>query len=72
MITVFPGNYFSSGSPSMSITSEMADSGACFFDPLPRCDFGFRFFFSFGFAAASRLAWQSVQVQVRGWTESDL
>jgi hypothetical protein len=42
--------------PSMSITSSIADSATCFFDPLPRCDFGFLFFFTFGRAASSRRA----------------
>jgi len=49
----------------------MADSATSFFEPLPRCDFGFRFFFAFGFAAASRFAWQLAHVQVGGCLASD-
>jgi hypothetical protein len=38
------------------MTSLIAESETCVFEPLPRCDFGFLFFFTFGRAASSRRA----------------
>ncbi len=67
-----PGNYLSSESPSISITSDIADSTTCFFEVLPRCDFGFRFFLSFGVAAEMRFAWHAVHVQLGGCLRSVL
>ena len=55
-----------SPNPSMSITSLIAESATCFFDPLPRCDFGFRFFFTFGRAASRRRACHVAHVHVFG------
>jgi hypothetical protein len=64
--------YSSSGNPSISITSDMAASATRFFEPLPRCDFGLRFFLAFGAAAATRFTWHALHVQLGGCLFSDL
>lgn len=68
-----PYSLSSPPNPSISNASFTAASETCFFEPLPRCDFGLRFFFfALDNPAAARFATQLVHVHVRGCFVSDL